>query len=498
MTERAFESRLRITKTQIQEFADASGDLNPLHVSEAYARNTPFGGVLAHGVLAFLVGAAAIGESLDDAVGVTLRFFAPVLPETTVTAEARQHGERRGLLIRDGSRQLLEARMTVVEGLTQLPERSCIPSFPLSEALDVVGDRLDRHLTIGPYWPDVERIRGILADVGPVAFPSWLVVQLCSVSYVAGMVFPGKSALLRTVGVERPEANHAPLELSIEPPRKAAVDRGLAKLEISAALFRADSAHRVPAWQATGTAGIRRIPVRSAPTARHDKPLQGRTALVVGGSRGLGAALTENLIERGCRTYVLQRSQSDAAPSDPLLSRFTADATDRRALATVRGEIEKLSGGLDYVFLNATGVLHRMRLDSDHIERIADYVLHESVLALAPLAIFAPVMNPGGTCVFSSSQALTLRDDGSLAEEWVDWPHYVAAKSAIEGIISAARLEFPRVRFVVARLPPIDTNLSPRSHVATGLDAGILADCLLEAWTNDQQSPYDRLGPTVS
>ena len=219
---------------------------------------------------------------------------------------------------------------------------------------------------------------------------------------------------------------------------------------------------------------------------------------MVGGSRGFGAALTENLIVRGCRTYVVQRSPRDSTSSDALLSRFTVDATDWRALETVRREIEKQSGSLDYLFLNATGVLHRMRLDSEHIERITAYVHHEAALCLAPLTIFAPVMNTGGTCVFSSSQALTPLNDRTLAEEWLDWPHYVAAKSAIEGLISAARLEFPRVRFIVARLPTMDTNLSPRSHVATGIDVGTLADSLLEAWTTDQQWPYDRFDPPLS
>lgn len=45
-----------ITDADIVTFAALSGDYNPIHVDPAYAATTPFGGVIAHGLLTLAVG----------------------------------------------------------------------------------------------------------------------------------------------------------------------------------------------------------------------------------------------------------------------------------------------------------------------------------------------------------------------------------------------------------------------------------------------------------
>ncbi len=39
-----------ITESDVQKFAELSGDYNPLHVDEAYAKETEFGGRVVHGM----------------------------------------------------------------------------------------------------------------------------------------------------------------------------------------------------------------------------------------------------------------------------------------------------------------------------------------------------------------------------------------------------------------------------------------------------------------
>ena len=38
-----------VTKEKVAAFAEISGDHNPIHLDEAYAATTPFGGCIAHG-----------------------------------------------------------------------------------------------------------------------------------------------------------------------------------------------------------------------------------------------------------------------------------------------------------------------------------------------------------------------------------------------------------------------------------------------------------------
>jgi 3-hydroxybutyryl-CoA dehydratase len=89
-----------ITQEQLQAYAGASGDHNPIHVDPAFAAQTPFGGTIAHGMLIL----ATIGELMHDlhpdawlATGqLKVRFKAPTRPGDTVTASAEQTKQHDG------------------------------------------------------------------------------------------------------------------------------------------------------------------------------------------------------------------------------------------------------------------------------------------------------------------------------------------------------------------------------------------------------------------
>ncbi len=80
-----------ITEADVVKFAEATGDANPLHLDEAYARSTPFGGRIAHGLLTAGLISAVLASRLPGPgtiyVSQTLEFRAPVRPGDTVTAE---------------------------------------------------------------------------------------------------------------------------------------------------------------------------------------------------------------------------------------------------------------------------------------------------------------------------------------------------------------------------------------------------------------------------
>jgi len=80
-----------ITDEDIRKFADASGDHNPLHLDEEFAKTTRFGRRIAHGMLsASLISAVIAGELPGEGsiyLAQTLQFVAPVFPDDTVTAK---------------------------------------------------------------------------------------------------------------------------------------------------------------------------------------------------------------------------------------------------------------------------------------------------------------------------------------------------------------------------------------------------------------------------
>jgi acyl dehydratase len=83
-----------ITKTIEQEdidvFARVTGDQNPVHVDEEFAKTTRFGKRIAHGMLtASLISAVLANELPGEGsvyLGQTLQFVAPVFPGDEITA----------------------------------------------------------------------------------------------------------------------------------------------------------------------------------------------------------------------------------------------------------------------------------------------------------------------------------------------------------------------------------------------------------------------------
>ncbi len=78
-----------VTDRDIELFGEASGDRNPVHFDEEFARSTVFRGRVAHGALLISYVSAVIGNQLPGPgtifMGASIAFKAPVRPGDTVT-----------------------------------------------------------------------------------------------------------------------------------------------------------------------------------------------------------------------------------------------------------------------------------------------------------------------------------------------------------------------------------------------------------------------------
>ncbi len=79
-----------VTDADIVMFAGVSGDTNPVHIDEEYARSTLFKGRIAHGMLGAAYISTVLGTRLPGPGAIylsqTLKFRAPVRVGDTVTA----------------------------------------------------------------------------------------------------------------------------------------------------------------------------------------------------------------------------------------------------------------------------------------------------------------------------------------------------------------------------------------------------------------------------
>jgi len=89
-----------ITEEDVSAFARISGDLNPVHLNEEYAKTTVFRGRIAHGMLTAALISTVLGTRLPGPGTIylrqTLNFLAPVRLGDVVVAEVEVIGKEPG------------------------------------------------------------------------------------------------------------------------------------------------------------------------------------------------------------------------------------------------------------------------------------------------------------------------------------------------------------------------------------------------------------------
>lgn len=93
------ERRVTFTREHIREYAEASGDMNPIHVDEDFARSVGLPGVIAHGMLQMgLLANVAVAAAHGDPTRIrrlAVRFAGMVVPGETIAFGGEEKGPGR-------------------------------------------------------------------------------------------------------------------------------------------------------------------------------------------------------------------------------------------------------------------------------------------------------------------------------------------------------------------------------------------------------------------
>lgn len=117
-----------VTARDIELFGEATGDMNPVHFDEAYARATVFRGVVAHGVLSVGFISAVLGMKLPGPGSIFLsascEFKGPVhIGDTVVTTcTVKEIRERRNVMMHCVC-QVEDKIVVEAEALVMAPKR---------------------------------------------------------------------------------------------------------------------------------------------------------------------------------------------------------------------------------------------------------------------------------------------------------------------------------------------------------------------------------------
>lgn len=83
----------KVTQEHINLYANASGDFNPIHINTEFARQTPLGGTIAHGMLIlayvsdYMTG--ILGKDWLTGGSLSSRFKAPARPGDVITVSGK-------------------------------------------------------------------------------------------------------------------------------------------------------------------------------------------------------------------------------------------------------------------------------------------------------------------------------------------------------------------------------------------------------------------------
>ena len=176
--------------------------------------------------------------------------------------------------------------------------------------------------------------------------------------------------------------------------------------------------------------------------------LEGRIALVTGGTRGLGRAIASVLAEAGARGLMLDRAEA-VANATPLqgFEAIAGDVTDEAAIAAAVRDALVRFGRLDVVVANA-GVVPPWRETTG-----LDFAEWDGVMAVnvrgvaATLKHAAPAMRErGGSIIAMASINAVTAHPRQMA--------YTASKHAVLGIVRAAARDLGRFGIRVNALAP--------------------------------------------
>ncbi len=222
--------RKRLTVEDIELFAIMSGDVNPAHLDEKYARTTPFHGVIAHGMWGGALLSAVLGTRLPGPgtiyLAQTLNFHRPIHLGDEVTFRVRVSSKDEStneLLLtcectNENEELVITGEARVKAPLTKINTK--VPSLP---GLRV----LDRHLFADLILRTAELPPVPAAVVHPVTEHALKCVESACSTNLIEPVLVGPEAKIRTAA-EQASVDISRLKLLDEPHSHAAAARAVA------------------------------------------------------------------------------------------------------------------------------------------------------------------------------------------------------------------------------------------------------------------------------
>lgn len=442
---------IRLSRDDLETFAVASLDRNPLHLDDDFAHHSPYGKPIAHGALVVITALGTLPRTvLDRTTSLKAAFHQPIYPDSVyhvTTADDPAGGPR----LRVTCHGTLTTSVELTTGPETFPERDApgepesVPEqAPVWSAAQLRDRRWAEH-----FRPDLARLRALADRLGAGSVPDTLLDWLAWSSWAVGMRAPGRDALFGRLTLTRHPAakplGHSELRVDTIDDRTGAIALSGTYAGARADL-RAFLRSPVPAPTAASLAH------HLAPSDR----LRGHRVLLIGGSRGFGASLAAALASQSATVWVTFRASATRVTElarefgPDRIRPLQCDATDIEQLRTTLRPLHD-EGALDGLALLATPPLRAIDLHHTAVPSQLEFIHTSLALALNPLAVAGPLLNTRDSWLMAASST-------AVSHTPPGWSHYAATKTALETITTDFATR-NNIRALIMRAPKMRTHL---------------------------------------
>jgi len=184
-------------------------------------------------------------------------------------------------------------------------------------------------------------------------------------------------------------------------------------------------------------------------------PINGKTAIVTGGSKGIGRGIASVLAAKGAKVVIAARGQAAAEAACNDINQAGGDArfhpcdvTDWDSVRSMVDAVAKANGGIDIMCANA-GAFPQTKIvdmDPDEWDRVMSTNLRSAFLSVKACIPHFEKAGKGRVVLTSSITGPVTGFPG--------WAHYGASKSGQLGFIKTAALELARYNTTINAVMP--------------------------------------------
>ena len=215
--------------------------------------------------------------------------------------------------------------------------------------------------------------------------------------------------------------------------------------------------------------------------------LEGRVAVVAGGSRGIGRAIAIGLGQAGASVIAIGRTPTQAIDAVDRVSYRSIDITDQAGFNELCSDINNKHGQID-IYVHAAGISLPARESSQaEADRFAATVNTNLVAPFQCVGSVASYMKPSGSVILISSINATLG--------FPDNPGYVAAKGGLTAMTRALAVDLGKRQIRVNSIAPgyVHTKMTELSYQDSDTHKERMRRTILGRWGE----PEDLAGAAI-